>query len=466
MNSSLKIFLSGVVAALVFMAGWMAVTQTPDAWAVSEVDEYYDRIRVLNEILSEVQLKYVDEDKIQTADLIQSAIEGVLNDLDPHCTYLPPKKFDDFKEDTRGTFGGLGITIDIRDGWPTVISPLPDTPAFREGILAGDKIIKIEDESTEGMDIVKDVVPRLRGEPGTKVTITIFRPSDQSEVDHTIVRDIIRVPNVYAYVIDDHIGYIRLFEFKQTASTDLNRVMDMLDERNIDGLVLDLRFNSGGLLDQAVAVSDKFLPKGKEVVSIRGRDQEINKPYVSREDARCKLPLVVLVNQASASASEIVAGAMQDWGRAILVGPSGARTYGKGSVQTVIPLSNDSALKLTTAKYYTPEGRSIEDEEGIEPDVKVDITEDDIRKLLELGRLGKLRPDRYKEEQLWPPPGLDDMAAAEAEVESATVEGEAEPVRTKDDFSEQPEVYDRELAEAIDIIKTQRIWASAKNLFE
>jgi len=447
----------------------LAVAQS--SWSISEADKFYDQIKIFNEVLSEVQFKYVEEDKVQTEALVRSAIQGMLKDLDPHSAYLPPKEYNDFREDTRGMFGGLGITIDIpEDGWLTVVSPLPDTPAFREGILAGDKIVKIDGESTEGIDI-REAVRQLRGEIGTQVTITIFRPSDRSTVDHTIIRDMIKIPNVYVYTIDDRFGYIRLIEFKQTASADLDQALDLLDEKDIEGLILDLRFNSGGLLDMAVEVSDKFLPKNKRVVSIRGRNGDNERPYLSRNKARSRLPLVVLVNQASASASEIVAGAMKDWGRGILVGPAGRRTYGKGSVQTVIPLSDQSALKITTAKYFTPLGRSIQDEKGIEPDIQVDIDENYQRQMLSLGKLAKLPKTIATVEQIWPPT-LEEAQLAEESVDSATPEqapGEIEDKESESDSEAEdknPEIYDKELAKAVEILESHVIWASADELFK
>jgi len=323
----------GLLVATLLLGASFAVPSS----ALTEAEKYLEHIKIYNEVLSEVQKQYVEEEKVTTEDLIRESIEGMLGSLDPHSSFLPPKQYDEFREDTRGTFGGLGIiTIDIRDGWLTVVSPLPDTPAFKAGLLPGDKIIKIEGETTENMTI-QEAVERLRGEPGTKVRITVFRLKDRSTEDYHITRDIIRIPNLYVYTIDDRFGYIRLLEFKQTASMDLDRAIEMLEEEDVEGLILDLRFNSGGLLDMAVEVSDKFLPRGKRIVSIRGRNEEDEKVYVARSRPKTKLPVVVLINQASASASEIVAGAVQDWGRGILVGPVGQRTFGKGSVQTVIP---------------------------------------------------------------------------------------------------------------------------------
>jgi carboxyl-terminal processing protease len=269
-----------------------------------------------------------------------------------------------------------------------VVSPLPDTPAFREGILAGDKIVAIEGESTKGMDIT-DAVHRLRGEVGTRVSITIFRPSDQSTVEHTIERGIIRIPNIYVYTIDDHIGYIRLLEFKQTASSDLNKALNLLEEQHVDGLILDLRFNSGGLLDMAWRSAISFCRRICGLFRSGAEIRWMKKSFFSTKAPQSRLPLVLLVNQASASASEIVAGAMQDHGRAIVVGPKDQRTFGKGSVQTVIPLSNDAALKLTTAKYFTPWAARSRTTRDLEPDIKVDIDEKFQRDLIMLNRLAK-----------------------------------------------------------------------------
>lgn len=439
------------------------------ARAITEAEKYYDRIKIFNEVLSEVQEKYVNENNVETGQMIENAIGGMLQALDPYSSYMPPQDYDDFQEETRGTFGGLGITIDLRDGWITVVSPLPDTPAFREGILAGDKIIEIEGETTKGMDIT-DAVHRLRGEVGTKVTITIFRPSDQSTVEHTIERGVIRIPNIYVYTIDGHIGYVRLLEFKQTASSDLNKALNLLEEQQVDGLILDLRFNSGGLLDMAVEVSDKFLPKDLRIVSIRGRDPKDEKVFLSTKEPQTRLPLVLLVNQASASASEIVAGAMQDHGRAILVGPKDQRTFGKGSVQTVIPLSNDAALKLTTAKYFTPLGRSIEDDKGLEPDIKVDIDEKFQRDLIMQNRLAKLPESIAVVKQIYPDtldagPSLPDVEAATDEISPATP-SEAVPATPVEETNGKPEIYDKELAKALEILKTHSIWAKVDSLMK
>lgn len=440
--------------------------------SLTDTEKYFEQMEVFNEVISEVQLKYVDDEKIGTEDLVGKALEGMLKGLDPHSAYLPPKDYDKFKDDTRGTFGGLGITIDIRDGWLTVVSPLPGTPAIRAGLHANDKIIKIEDESTEGMDI-EEAVERLRGEPGTEVTITVFRPSDQSTENYTIERDIIRVPNVYVYTIDDKYGYIRLLEFKQTSSNDIDRALNMFEEMELEGVILDLRFDSGGLLDMAVEISDKFLPRGTEVVSIRGRNEDDTRSYNAKTSAQCKLPLVVLVNQASASASEIVAAAMQDHGRGIVVGPAGKRTFGKGSVQTVIPMSNGGALKLTTAKYYTPLGRSIQDIKGIAPDIEVDIDEQFQINLGKMGRIAYLPEEIAHVKQILPEPAEDEeeesSEESSSEVESATKEqnkpvGFMEKAPEEKAETELPEIYDKELAKALELLKTHKIWSVAHNL--
>jgi carboxyl-terminal processing protease len=270
--------------------------------------------------------------------------------------------------DTKGEFGGLGIQISIKDNMLTVIAPIEDTPAYRLGVKAGDKIIKINDESTKDMSIY-DAVSKLRGPKGTSVTITIIRKDLEKPKDITIIRDIIEIKSIKSRMLDDDIGYIKLLQFQQKTSTDLAKALKDLDEEKIDSLILDLRNNPGGLLNSSVDVTGQFLPSGKLVVSIKGREGDETNFNTSGKKEHYKYNMIVLVNEGSASASEIVAGALQDWGRAIVLG---TQTFGKGSVQTVIPLSDGSALRLTTARYYTPKGRSIQTT-GIEPDIIVQV---------------------------------------------------------------------------------------------
>jgi carboxyl-terminal processing protease len=283
--------------------------------------------------------------------------------------------------DTKGEFGGLGITIGLKTDVLTVISPIEDTPAWRAGIKAGDRILKVDGESTKDMS-VENAVKKMRGVPGTPITISIMRDEFKEPKDFTIVRDVIKLKSVKSRVIDSTVGYLRVTQFQERTDTDLEQALNALWTQNpsLKGLILDLRNNPGGLLDQAVQVSGSFLEKGKLVVYTKGRKANNNVEYKVRGNGgRTAFPMVVLVNHGSASASEIVAGALQDWGRAVILGVD---TFGKGSVQTVIPLEDGSGLRLTTAKYYTPKGRSIQNT-GIKPDIIVPTATIQIKKTVE-----------------------------------------------------------------------------------
>jgi carboxyl-terminal processing protease len=293
----------------------------------------------------------------------------MVKSLDPHTSYMPPVSYKEMQVETTGKFGGLGIEISVRDGVLTVVSPIEDTPAFKVGIEPGDKIIKIEDESTLDMTL-QDAVSRLRGKTGSPVTITIFRKTFKAPKEFTIVRDIIKVRSVVSKLYQDDIGYIKIRNFSKNTSSDLDKALVELRGKGITKLILDVRNNPGGLLNQAVEVTDRFLNKENLIVYTKGRSDEQNMRFTSHDKvAGVSYPLIVLVNGGSASASEIVAGALQDLNRAIILG---TQTFGKGSVQTIIPLSDGSALRLTTARYYTPSGRVIQ-ENGIEPDIIVEM---------------------------------------------------------------------------------------------
>jgi len=321
----------------------------------------------LNEVLTRVLDYYVEEQEI--SDVIDNAIRGILEDLDPHSVYLDKRQYENLMIDTKGEFGGLGITITVRDGFPTVISPIEDTPAYRVGIQAGDRIIAIEGEATEGWSS-DEAVGKLRGAPGTQVNITLGREAGHNEVDSldvTITREIIKVPSITYYDVIDEVGYVRISRFAENTARDLDSILDGMEKEGIKGVMLDLRSNPGGLLTAAFHVSDLFLDKGKMIVYTESRlPDHSQKFYSNGKNVHSDYPVVVLVNGASASASEIVAGAVQDWDRGLVVGQT---TFGKGSVQTVFKIGNDSALKLTTQKYFTPSGRSIHkdmDREGNE----------------------------------------------------------------------------------------------------
>jgi carboxyl-terminal processing protease len=341
--------------------------QTSDNSAKEETVDSYEKLKVFSEILSLLEANYVEN--LDTNDLIDGAIRGMLKTLDPHTSYLPPESFKQMKVETSGRFGGLGIEITLRKGILTVVTPIEDTPAFKAGIKAGDRIIKIEDESTLDMTL-SDAVEKLRGEIGTEVTITIFREGMEEPIIVTLARGNIQVKSVKSKIYNGHIGYVKIRSFTKTTSSDLDKALDEFKSKQVKKLVLDLRNNPGGLLNQAVEVSDRFLNPENLIVYTQGRTDEQNMRFTTHDNVqRVSYPMIILVNGGSASASEIVAGALQDSSRAIILG---TQTFGKGSVQTIIPLSDGSALRLTTARYYTPSGRVIQ-ENGIIPDIIVEV---------------------------------------------------------------------------------------------
>jgi carboxyl-terminal processing protease len=336
-------------------------------WAVNSVDaegEGYEELKVFTEALSLVRKNYVED--VEPKILVYSAIKGMLSSLDPHSAFMTPDMYKEMQVDTKGEFGGLGIQIGIKDGMLTVIAPIEDTPAYRAGIKAGDKIVKINDELTKDMSL-HDAVSKMRGAPSTSVKITILREGLKETKDFTIVREIIKIKSVKSKLLEDNIGYIKLIQFQEMTSKDLSLAMDKLMKDHIDSLILDLRNNPGGLLNSAVDVSSHFLPSDKLVVYIKDRKGERTEYFSEKNGSNFTLPMVVLVNEGSASASEIVAGALKDWNRAVLIG---TQTFGKGSVQSVVPLTDGSAIRLTTALYYTPKGISIQTT-GITPDIVV-----------------------------------------------------------------------------------------------
>lgn len=346
----------------------------PHAWAQetetdggSTSDNTYEKLKVFSEILSLLESNYVE--KVNSDDLVEGAIRGLLKTLDPHTSYLPPDSYKRMQVETSGKFGGLGIEISMRKGILTVISPIEDTPAFKAGILAGDKIIKIEDEST--LDItLSEAVNLLRGDRGAPIKITIFREGLEEPKEYTIVRDVIKVRSLTSKIYNSNIGYVKIRNFTKTTSSDLDKALAKFESKNVQKLVLDLRNNPGGLLNQAVEVSDRFLDEENLIVYTQGRTEDQNMRFTTHDRGRqVSYPMIILVNGGSASASEIVAGALQDLGRAVILG---TQTFGKGSVQTIIPLSEGSALRLTTARYYTPSGKVIQ-ENGITPDIIVEM---------------------------------------------------------------------------------------------
>ena len=325
----------------------------------------YEELAVFNNVLSIVEKNYVET--VDDKKLIEGAINGMLSSLDPHSNYLDPDTFKEMQVETKGSFGGLGIEITIKDGYVTVVSPIEGTPAYRVGIQPGDKIVKIEGKSTKNMTLI-DAVKMMRGPKGSKITITVFRDGMSKPEDYTITRDVIKIQSVRAKLLDGGIGYVKVASFQEGTDKDLHEALGKFrKEGKIRGVVLDLRNNPGGLLDQAVKVSDEFLEKGLIVYTDGRVENQRMRFEATKKKGVEKYPMVVLVNGGSASASEIVAGALQDQDRALILG---TQTFGKGSVQTIIPLEDGSGLRLTTARYFTPKGRSIQ-VKGITPDIVV-----------------------------------------------------------------------------------------------
>ena len=333
-------------------------------------------VRSLSEVFGKIKENYVEE--VDDRTLLENAIRGMLSGLDPHSSYLDREAFQELRVGTTGEFGGLGIVVGMEDGFVKVVSPIDDTPAQRAGIQAGDLIIRLDDTPVKGMSL-DEAVKMMRGEPGSQITLTIVRDGLDKPLKITITRDRIRVKSVKARTLEPGYGYVRITQFQERTGAELKAALKRLKKENdgrLKGLVLDLRNNPGGLLDAAVEVADVFLDSGV-IVSVKGRTAENQMRHqASSPDLLEGTPLVVLVNGGSASASEIVAGALQDHRRGIVMGK---QTFGKGSVQTVVPLGNNTALKLTTARYYTPSGRSIQ-AEGIAPDIALEDLKVDVRK--------------------------------------------------------------------------------------
>jgi carboxyl-terminal processing protease len=325
-------------------------------------------LRAFTEVFGKVKTDYVET--VEDKDLLESAIKGMLSGLDPHSTYLNRDEFKEMRIGTDGKFGGLGIEVSMENGFVKVIAPIDDTPAQRAGIKAGDIIVRLDDTPVKGMTL-NEAVKIMRGEPGTDILLTVVREGEEGPLKITITRDIIRIKSVRGRTLEPGYGYIRISQFQSGTGTSMRKKLSELKKENggeLKGLVLDLRNNPGGVLNASVSVADAFITKGK-IVYTEGRVKDSLLTFnASPNDLLKDAPIVVLVNGGSASASEIVAGALQDHHRAIIMG---TKTFGKGSVQTIMPMNNGAALKITTARYYTPSGRSIQ-AEGIEPDIKVE----------------------------------------------------------------------------------------------
>jgi len=325
--------------------------------------ESYEELKTFSEVLSQVQRNYVDETKVK--DLVQGAIRGMLSTLDPHSAYMTAEMYKEMQVETKGEFGGVGIQIGVKESRLAVIAPIDGTPAQRAGIKAGDYITKVNEDPTKDLSLM-DAVQKMRGPKGTKVTLTIEREGAPDPIQFTLVRDTIKIESVKSKVLEN-IGYVKLTQFQEATGRDLGKVLKQFKDQKLQSTILDLRNNPGGLLTAAVEVSEQFLPSGKLVVYTKGRESKKDEWFAKGKDQMDDSPMIILVNEGSASASEIVAGALQDYGRAVIVGTT---SFGKGSVQTILPLGDGSGLRLTTAKYYTPKGRSIQST-GITPDIVV-----------------------------------------------------------------------------------------------
>jgi len=326
--------------------------------------ETYEELKTFTEVLAHIQKHYVED--VKTKDLVYGAIRGMLATLDPHSAFMPPDVYKEVQVETKGEFGGVGIQIGMKENRLTVIAPIDGTPAERAGVKPSDVIMKVNNETTKDMTLM-DAVQKMRGPKGTKVTLTIHREGVAEPLVFVLTREIIKIESVKSKMLESNIGYIRLTQFQDQTAKDMGGALKKLHEQKMQSLILDLRNNPGGLLTAAIDVSEQFVGLNRLIVYIKTRDGRKDEYPSHIKDQPEDYPMIILVNEGSASASEIVAGALQDWGRAVVVG---VQTFGKGSVQTILPLGDGSGLRLTTAKYYTPKGRSIHGI-GISPDIIV-----------------------------------------------------------------------------------------------
>ncbi|MBV9463705.1 MAG: S41 family peptidase [Verrucomicrobiae bacterium] len=407
-------------------------------------DSAYANVALLTRVMEIVRKDYVDGDKLSYRELTYSALKGMLNSLDPHSQFMEPESFNEMRSETEGQFGGIGVQIGVKDNIITIIAPMEDTPGFKAGLLPGDKILAVDGTSTEKLTL-QDAVKLLRGKPGSDVTLRIMHSKGHEIKDVKLTRAIIKVDSVKdAKLVGDHIGYVRITQFNGPTDDEFEAALQKLEKQGINGMILDLRNNPGGLLESAVEVAGKFLPRNEMVVYTEGRQVERHIYSAQGKERHPNYPLVVLVNGGSASGSEIVAGALQDLKRAVLVGET---TFGKGSVQSVLPMPDGSALRLTTAKYYTP-GRKVIHEKGVTPDIVVAVSEEDQRKLM---------LQRAKEN--WGDVGFPD-ADEESDSES---DKDKEAAREKKLKDAKP-IRDVQLDRAIDVIKGLRVFTQQKGV--
>ncbi|PCJ18965.1 MAG: peptidase S41 [Candidatus Cloacimonadota bacterium] len=436
---------------------------TSDLTAARVKMNFFSELKTVSDVLKLVQYKYVEEDKVKDhKKLVEGAIQGILKKLDdPFSRYMPPTNFKSMQEETEGEFGGLGILLGIRDKVLTIISPMEGTPAFRAGVRASDKIIKINGKATEGMS-VEAAVKILRGKPKTKVTISVYRKGEKELIDIDIIRDLIKVPSVKSGMINKTLGYARLTGFTATVGRDLDKAIAKMEKTHtLNGFILDLRGNPGGLLTAAVEVGQQFLPRNQTVVSIKARHGQ---PTVFKAKARKshKWPLIVLIDGGSASASEIVAGAIKDTKRGILLG---TKSFGKGSVQTVLPLADGSALALTTAYYYTPNDIKIH-KIGIHPDIEVKfpkLTDKELKtyrdELEAISQKDYKKTEKKQDSYLKEHPK--DSKNDTKKVNVIDTKSKDSSNKTSEDFMNIPK-FDVQLKRAIDLLKANVIFSNLK----
>ena len=424
-----------VVVLVFFILGiYMGLTHARRVGA--DIESAYGKLKVLADVFSIVERNYVES--VKANDLINGAINGMLETLDPHSNYMAPEVYKEMQTETRGSFGGIGFEITIRDKVLTVVAPIEDTPASRAGIQSGDKILRIDGKSTKDMTLM-DAVRLMRGPQGTQVTITLMRQGFTEPKELTLTRAIIPIRSVRFKTLEPGYGYIKVSQFIERTFSDLQNALSKIEsqEKPLKGLILDLRNNPGGLLEQAVKVTDLFLDSGM-IVYTEGRvEGQKMKFFVQKKEKTREFPIIVLVNGGSASASEIVAGALQDHGRAVILG---SQTFGKGSVQTIIPLEDGSALRLTTARYYTPNGRSIQ-AQGIAPDIAV-------ADLVTEGKRGTV--PRYMREK-------DLEHHLQGEKEQDVPEKVKEPAKTPEASAVPKPTEDPPLDRALELLKTWQI---------
>jgi carboxyl-terminal processing protease len=418
-----KIFIVLVLSLAVFAFVSFAISETEK----KKKEDLYRQVELFSDTLAIIQTDYVDETKPK--DLIYGALKGMISSLDPHSQFMDPETYNELKVETEGKFGGLGIEITIKDGLLTVVTPIEDTPAWKAGLKTNDRIVKINNELTRDMTLT-DAVKKLRGKPGEAVGLTILREAEKKIIEFKIVRDIIKIKDIKeAKILESGIGYIRLAEFRENTAQDINAALEKLTKEGMNSLILDLRNNPGGLLSVAVKVAEKFLEQDKMVVYTKGRKSEQNIEFRSRQSHPIlNLPMVVLINEGSASGSEIVAGCLQDYKRAIIMG---TKSFGKGSVQTIIPLSDGSALRLTTSRYFTPSGKQIH-EKGVVPDI-----------IAEEAKFEIAQPKEEKPQDIF-----------------EEIEKKEKPAKEEKVFDYRT---DSQLMRAVDVLKAVKIYKEAKN---